>query len=345
MSQPGWGFAQQTWPGAPQPAGAVPGYAPWPVPQSLAQPATQVRSPLRPLLFALIGITLLALAGLAVASVVSRPVVVPYQNEDYKVPDADLNPPDVPSPKTLAEASTWTTANAVYGQTAPAPVRCRLDPIDVATADDALLKSHFETLMGCLVRVWQPPLTSAGFQIYRPTVTIYGDEITTKCGAGKLPHNAFYCGLDQQVYWSRTLGGDLAPMSVDRWAGDEVLAHEFGHAIQGRTGILFAENMIRRDAPTTSASLESNRRLETQADCLAGIFIRSVSRALGYEQKDLAAIENGFAAGGDEHFLKDPNAEGNHGRSASRKYWGVTGLGTAAVGSCNTFTAAPALVR
>jgi predicted metalloprotease len=339
MSQPAWGFPQQTWPGGPQPAG--PGFAPWPVQQPLAR----ARNPLRPLLFALIGIALLAVAGLVVAGIASQPVVVPFQNENYQVPPADLNPPDIPAPATLAEAGTWTTANAVYGQSAPAPVRCDLRPIDAATADDALLKSHFETLMACLVRVWQPPLTTAGFQIYRPTVTIYGDEVSTKCGAGKLPHNAFYCGADQQVYWSRTLGGDLVPMSVDRWAGDEVLAHEFGHAIQGRTGILTAEYMIRKAAPTQSASLQSNRRLETQADCLAGIFIRSVSRALGYQQKDLAAIEKGFADGGDEHFLKDPNAEGTHGRSASRKYWGVTGLGTAAVGACNTFTAGPALVR
>jgi predicted metalloprotease len=324
MSQPGWAFPQQA---------------------GFPQPATQARSTLRPLLFALIGITVLALVGLVVAGVVSRPVVVHYQNEDYQVPDADLNPPPVPTPKTLAEAQTWTMANAVYGQTAPAPVRCDLKPIDVATADDALLKAHFEELMGCLVRVWEPPLTAAGFQIYRPTVTIYGDEITTKCGAGKLPHNAFYCGLDQQVYWSRTLGGDLVPMNVDRWAGDEVLAHEFGHAIQGRTGILFAENMVRRYTLNTSDALRSNRRLETQADCFAGIFVRSVSRALGYQQKDLDAIEKGFADGGDENFQKDPNAEGNHGRSASRKYWGTTGLGTSAVGSCNTFTAAPVLVR
>ena len=59
----------------------------------------------------------------------------------------------------------------------------------------------------------------------------------------------------------------------------------------------------------------------------------------------LPAIEKGFADGGDEHFLKDPNAEGNHGRSASRQYWGTTGLGTSAVGSCNTFTAPKSQVR
>ena len=32
------------------------------------------------------------------------------------------------------------------------------------------------------VRVWEPPITNAGFVIVRPTVTIYGEELTTKCG-------------------------------------------------------------------------------------------------------------------------------------------------------------------
>ena len=59
------------------------------------------------------------------------------------------------------------TANAFYGQTAPAPVRCEVPAIDVARASDAVLDSHFESLIECLVRVWQPPLTEAGFQIFR----------------------------------------------------------------------------------------------------------------------------------------------------------------------------------
>jgi len=33
-----------------------------------------------------------------------------------------------------------------------------------------------------------------------------------------MAHNAFYCSADQQVYWSSTFGGDLAPPEVDIWA-------------------------------------------------------------------------------------------------------------------------------
>ncbi len=92
MSQPGWGFPQQSWPSAPQPAGPGPGYGAWPVQAPVLGSQAQSRNRLRPLLFALIGLALLALAGLVVAGVASRPVVVQYQNEDYQVPEADLKP-------------------------------------------------------------------------------------------------------------------------------------------------------------------------------------------------------------------------------------------------------------
>ena len=48
--------------------------------------------------------------------------------------------------------------NKIYDQTAPVPIRCPIQPINVATADNALLDSHFESLMECLVRAWQLPL-------------------------------------------------------------------------------------------------------------------------------------------------------------------------------------------
>ena len=37
----------------------------------------------------------------------------------------------------------------------------------------------------------------------RPTVTIYGEGLTTKCGKSGV--NAFYCTADQQVYYSNLL--------------------------------------------------------------------------------------------------------------------------------------------
>ena len=297
------------------------------------------------MLLALIGLGLLALVGLALVNLTTKPAEVAWANDDYQVPAADLNVTPLPAPQSAVQAMEWLTRNALYNQVAPAPVRCEIQPIDVATAGNALLKSHFEETMACLVRVWQPPLTAAGFEIFRPTVTIYDVEVTTKCGSGKEPYNAFYCDADQQIYWSRTLGEILAPASVSRWAGDEVLAHEFGHAIQGRTGILTSRNLLRRQALTEAEKLRLTRRNETQADCLAGIFIRSVSLSLGLQQGDVAVIQDNFASGGDDVIAKKKSEEGNHGQSSTRRYWGTVGLGTGEAGRCNTYSAPAGHVR
>ena len=310
------------------------------------RPATPRQgNPLKLLLLALIGVSLLALAGLVVAGLIVKPADVAYANEDYLVPAAELNPPPIPVAESFEQAQDWVANNALYGQTTPAPVRCAVPPIDVATADDALLKSHFESLMECLVRVWEPPVTGAGFQIYRPTVTIYGEEISTKCGSGKLPKNAFYCGADQQIYWSSTLGPVLAPFSESPRAGDEVMAHEFGHAVQGRSGILTSKNWIISEAADKTAGLEVARRNETQADCLAGMFIRSVSVSLALQQSDVDQIAQNFADSGDDVITGKPDVVGNHGRSPSRRYWGTMGMTTDEVGKCNTYVATPNLVR
>jgi len=295
-------------------------------------------------LLGLTGVTLIALIGLAVVGLTAKPAEVQFANDQYQVPPADPHPPPLPAPKSLDEAKQWTTDNALYQQTTPAPVRCELQPFDVTTADHAQLKSHFETLMGCLVRVWQPPVTAAGFQIYRPTVTIYHTDISTACGSGDESHNAFYCGADQQVYWSDTLGPDLPPPSVNRFPGDEVLAHEFGHAVQGRTGLLLSEQLEAQQATTKSEALLFSRRTETQADCFAGVFLRSVSVSLGLTQNDVAVIQDTFAGFGDDR--RNPNAaEGNHGKGATRRYWVTKGLGDGNNGKCNTFSASPDLLH
>ncbi len=309
------------------------------------RPAGGTRNPLKLVVLALAGVALLALVGLVAVNLTAKPAQVAYQNDDYAVPPAELDPPQIPAPETLDQAKQWTSANALYQQQVPAPVRCDSTPIDVATADDALLKSHFESLMACLVRVWEPPLRQAGFQIYRPTVTIYGSQISTKCGSGEMPDNAFYCGADQQIYWSRTLGRLLSSASVSPTAGDEVMAHEFGHAVQGRTGILTSKNWLRAEAPSKAASLELARRNETQADCFAGMFMRSVSVALGLQQSDVETIQDNFAGSGDDTVAGKAPGEGNHGQSGTRRYWGTVGLATGAAGQCNTYVAPSNQVR
>lgn len=326
------GFGRQSF------GGGVPQYGPTP-----PMPAPRRRNPLRLLLLVIIILGLVTLVGLVITGLTAESSNVAYQNENYQVPPPDTNPPPIPIPETYEQAEQWITQSRFYSQTAPVPVRCNSQPIDVTTASDAQLKAHFEGLVECLVRVWEPPVTNAGFIIVRPTVTIYGEELTTKCGKSGV--NAFYCTADQQVYYSNLLPQALSAVTRNKWTADVVMAHEFGHALQARTGILVSAHALGQNSGDEATALQYTRRLETQADCFSGMFIRAVSQSMGVQQQDLSGILDIYAAIGDDRLSGRPDIVGNHGLARSRQYWGTMGLSTSNVGECNTFVVPSRLVR
>lgn len=337
---PQGGFAQA--PNGISPYGQRPGPGPM-GPGQFPPPRRPKGGGLRTVLAATIVVALVALAGLAFANLTTETPTVAYQNDDYTVPPPDATPPELPVPQDYNEAERVLTSNRLYSQSTPKPVRCDAQPINVATADSDQLKEHFESLMECLVRVWQPPVDAAGYQIVRPTVTIYGDKVTTKCGDAEV--NAFYCSGDQQIYFSNRLADFVPIVKRDKWAADVVMAHEFGHALQARTAILISSHAIGQQSGDQQTELEMSRRLEVQADCFSGMFIGSVSQSLGIEDSDREGIEATYRAVGDDVVSGKANVVGNHGLARSRAYWGTTGIGTSDVGECNTFTAEPNQVR
>jgi hypothetical protein len=189
----------------------------------------------------------LALAGLVVAGLVSKPAEVAYQNDQYQVPPPDATPPPLPLPNSDAEARDQVTKNTLYTQQVPLPVRCTEQPLPVGPVTDQKLTTHFESLIACMVRVWQPPVTQAGRVITRPTVTVYGDKITTQCGDSDI--NAFYCSADQQLYFSNQLVPSTPELTKIKWAADIILAHEYGHLVQARSGILTSVYGLRATQP------------------------------------------------------------------------------------------------
>ena len=348
---PGPAYGGQPGPGLPYgppgygpPGYGPPGYGPHGYGLPPNMPAPRRRNPLKLLLLGMIGVALFAILGLVVlGAAVTQTTEVAFQNDDYQVPPPDANPPPIPIPETYEEAEAIVTSSPFYDQTVPAPVRCTTQPINVGTASDAQLKSHFEGVMECLVRVWQPPVTAAQLILVRPSVTIYGDELTTKCGTSKV--NAFYCAADQQIYYSNRLPDAIPIVAEDKWAAQVVMAHEFAHAIQGRTGILISAKALGQNAGDEATDLLFTRRLETQADCLSGMFIRSVTASLGVRNSDLEGIYATYEAIGDDVLSGDPNVVGNHGLARSRRFWGNTGVVNGAVAACNTFIVPKSQVR
>ena len=91
--------------------------------------------------------------------------------------------------------------------------------------------------------------------------------------------------------------------------------------------------------------LQLRRRTEVQADCFAGMYLRAVSVSRGLTDADVEALQKDFYNGGDDVLSGDPHYVGDHGRGASRRYWGLTGLSNSEVSKCNTFVAPANEVR
>jgi uncharacterized protein len=232
------------------------------------------------------------------------------------------------------------TENPFYEQPVPIPVRCEpYEVTDVRDKDE--LQRRSTDLSECLTRTFGPALEASGFDAYQPRVLVYAGEGTTPCGDLEMP-GAFYCGANQGIY----LSADVGRLAGSTQTGvDYVLAHEYAHNVQGRTGILIQRIYEQRKASEGGLELEVNRRLETQADCLAASFVSSVSDSVGYTERDRALVIAAARSVGDDQFLPPEELPSTHGVSDSRQLWTERGLAASTFGDCNTFVAPSEEVR
>jgi len=347
-NQPAW----QPAPGAYAPS--APPYAP--VPSMAPQQPNQFGYPsgLAPrrrggagkMIVAVLAVVVLLGVGIAIINALSGSTSASgYVNESYAPPAPDLNPPALPTVTTVGQAEDTVKNDAVYAQTVPGPTLCQVSAIDLTASSPSELQAYMTKIVGCLMTVWNGPITQAGYVLPRPPVIVYSTPITTGCG--KLTtKNAVYCGADQKVYYATDLPSILpTDLQNARFVVEMIIAHEFGHAVQARTGILISFSGLESNSSTTAEKNLWSRRGEMQADCLSGLFIRSVSRSAGLTQKDLDNIAATARAVGDDTLSGKASIDGNHGLAANRQYWIQLGMASTTVSVCNTFVAPAETVR
>jgi predicted metalloprotease len=293
---------------------------------------------------------LLVLLSVAIVLGVAIPVVsavttAGYANSTYTAPQPNSNPPGLPKVASQTTARDTVTGNSLYAQSVPNPTKCTVTSIDLSAASEFELQTHMSDVVACLMRVWDTTVSKAGFEMPRPPVVVYSASISTACG--KLPTmNAAYCGSDQKIYYATDLPQAIPrELRSSRFIVEVIVAHEFGHAVQARTGILTASHELADATPNEADSREWSRRTELQADCFAGLFIRSVSRSAGISQQDLDNIGSLMTAFGDDSLSKNSSVDGGHGLGTSRTYWIQLGLASTTTNVCNTFTAPSTDVR
>ncbi len=353
----GWNPPASSWPPPPPPPSALPqpgaAFSQQPsygTPGSFTPPPPRRRNPFLTILGGAVFVVIAAFFAVTLLNYLggdedtATPGSDPSYHQVSDVPAPDYNPPAIPQPKTYEQATAWMQKNAIYREDVPVPTNCVVPAINSANASTAELENHLNKLTACLWGVWDPPMTSAGFVLPRPPATVYSSEITTPCGKTE-SGNAFYCAVDQHIYYATDLP-DILPKSIRNkpFVTDAVMAHEFGHAIQARTGILVSEKAWEQKGSEADGRVYS-RRTEVQADCFAGLWVNAIAKASGVTASDEDNLTYLFFTIGDDQLTGKANYDGDHGLGKNRQSWFTVGLGTSQIGKCNTFTASANAVR
>jgi uncharacterized protein len=212
-----------------------------------------------------------------------------------------------------------------------AVVPCALPEFGVT---DGELSAYYRAGVACLDAAWRPALMQENLPFEPPSLDTSPDLADGPCGSAPAESEAvaYYCGRNRTIYMPTSRlrdngGGDRPGTHL------ATLAHEYGHHVQALTGMLrAADGKIADAGEETPAGLEMSRRIELQANCFAGLFLRAVSGAIGAELAQEAAEDFQYA-------VEEPADKNAHGTPDNQAEWASYGFTSGTTTSCNTYTA------
>ena len=166
---------------------------------------------------------------------------------------------------------------------------------------------------------WQKQFNRAGYRYDPAQEVIFDGKVQTGCG-GKANQRSgpFYCTGDESIYLPVTFFEQQANPFGDA-AVAIVIAHENGHHVQDLLG-LFQTRIL-------------SAQLELQADCLAGVWAKTIYKRGLLEEGDIGEILGLVDISGDSPDVAI-NAPGAHGSSALRQDFFAQGYDGGKPGSC-----------
>lgn len=227
--------------------------------------------------------------------------------------------------------------NSLYAGLQLDTVSCQVPQYDQDTESQRLFVG---TTVTCLENAWLPVLRRAGIvsgYLGAPGLVMVDVDRTDCTNEIVRPTDiASYCG--GKIYWP-TNDETRQHLYSDEWNNEYffMVLHEYSHHIQALSGILMqadlAATRVRQDSPE---AMLISRRLELQAQCLAGIA--------------LAAAEQGGAITSDDATWiiaaqSDMEEEPVHGTNVANTRWIQIGYTERTTAACNTWTALPSDVE
>lgn len=227
------------------------------------------------------------------------------------------------------------TDSKLYTSGALTPVNCRLPRI-LPSAES--MRRFMNVLSDCLDVSWSKQFEKAGMRFDEPDRVFWQEPGRSPCGTYPAPGaSAFYCPANNTMYVGlehvvETSGGEsLSHFAVFA----RVIAHEYGHHVQDRAGILlYGDRQMETGDKATSN--EASRRIELQAQCFAGAFLGAERATLPMTREQYAALILDLRGRGEDRLPPD---ERDHGSGRHYAGWVITGFDGRRLAVCNTWTA------
>jgi len=175
------------------------------------------------------------------------------------------------------------------------------------------------------------------------TLTLFDTPIRTGCGTAQAAIGPHYCPLDKGIYLETGFFEEILARrfgATGDFAQAYVVAHEFGHHVQGELGISAWTRQQQQANPRNQNQLSV--LLELQADCLAGVWAFSAQERGLLERGDIAEALAAAEAVGDDRIQQSQGQAINphtwtHGSAEERMFWFEQGFDTGDTEACDTF--------
>lgn len=211
------------------------------------------------------------------------------------------------------------------------------------SAVDDTAGQWFNFLLVDVQDFWVDQFTVNNVRYEEATLTLFDTPIRTGCGTAQAAIGPHYCPLDKGIYLETGFFEDILARrfgATGDFAQAYVVAHEFGHHVQGELGISSWVRQQQQADPSQKNDLSV--RLELQADCLAGVWARSAQQRGMLDRGDIAEALGAAEVVGDDRIQQsqgqrvDPHTW-THGSAADRQFWFEQGFDTGDTEVCDTF--------
>lgn len=231
----------------------------------------------------------------------------------------------------------------VIGQLEPATAPAQDQPAEFQGEDD--YEVFAKTVLGSTNDTWIPIFEQSGLQYVEPTLVLFRDSTQSACGGASSAVGPHYCPLDETIYIDETFFDEL----VSRFGAEGgdvaeayVIAHEVGHHVQKRIGVLEQVQTAQRSTGSQEEANDLSVRLELQADCFAGIWAYSLRDEGVFLPNEIQEAMDAAAAVGDDRIQEAVEGQVSperwtHGSSEQRVDWFTRGFEQGDPTTCDTF--------